>query len=123
MIILKKTKIIGRTVTTVYNDKDNHDDGSLALAKLDSSEIVLISEEHAKRLGIKRDTIEESFIHEIVHHINFSLGFNNENREEYVLPFSAVLYQVIKQIIKAQKSLKKDVFCDTIQKGKRGILK
>jgi hypothetical protein len=108
MIIPKKIQLAGREIDILFDDNENFAEGTFGRAKINRSEIVLMSE----NLGVKRDVIEQILIHERMHHINFILGFQNEDREEYVTPASELLYQAITQLYGKNLKIKKK--CDTI---------
>lgn len=53
----------------------------------------------SNRLGLCQETIEMTFIHEVVHCILFLLGETEMNQDEkFVTQFSNLLYQFIKQV-------------------------
>lgn len=96
MRIPTKFKLLGRTINVVYRSTLINDEGMLGRAKYDDGLIILQSDE--KGMPIPQDLLEESFFHELIHHI-FSIAGDSRfdppltKREFLVERVSGLLHQ------------------------------
>ncbi len=90
----EKIQIAGRDIKILYDRKRCRQEMYNGVCFPDSSEIIL-----DENLEIEKKNVV--FLHEVLHHINSILdkGETDVDKEEYIKPFSELLYQVIKQII------------------------
>lgn len=96
-IIPKKFKIYGRTITVEYVDDLLYDDDYHGLANYRKGKIIL--QTPSKQVPISDETLEATFLHELMHHVLYATSDNREDilfkDEELVERISGVLHQVI----------------------------
>lgn len=97
MKIPNKLNIMGRTYRVEYDEKglsDNDDVG-----KYDEQAGVIYISKGFKELPRCMDSVEQNFLHEVVHGMCWQLGYNQlYNDEKFVEQFSGLLHQIIPQL-------------------------
>lgn len=99
MNIPKTIQIIGREIKIEYDENIMRDDDNIGLAKIREGKILLVPI-GTKTTNVTKESIEVTFIHELLHYILHSTRYYKlHSDEDFVSRISEVLYQVIKQII------------------------
>lgn len=86
MKIPKQFNLAGHLWKVEYMDA--HDSTDLGLTISDAQIIKL-------KKGLNKQTEGQTFIHELVHAIKFTMGFREEHNEQEVEAFSQLLYQYL----------------------------
>ena len=94
MKIPKSLQLGGRTIKVEYNDKVRHSDSAVGLAifRLHKIELQPTTKEHP----IIKSELEQTYCHELVHWILYSMGKHELTRdEEFVDLFGTFLHQAL----------------------------
>ena len=93
MKIPKSFKLMGLKITVEFKDDLASEEGFDGLAKYITQEILL--QPSLKGRIIPNEGIEQSFIHELVHHILHSMESKLRSDESFVNLFASLLHQAL----------------------------
>lgn len=101
MKIPASLKLMGQTIDVVFDDSIYRNQDYEGYASYRSNKIVLQTD--GKQVALKPSQIEQTFLHELVHHISYHAGaaVNHElkkslhQNEEFVDLFSHLLHQAL----------------------------
>jgi hypothetical protein len=97
MKIPKKIQIAGRTYDIEYDKSLNQSTLSWATIHPDKQKIIMQSNVDGNERS--KESVEISFLHEVIHGVSKAMGRNDLYRDEaYTEQMSELLYQVINQI-------------------------
>jgi len=82
---------IGGIDYSIRNDCDEYLDGAKIMG-----EINLVTQTISIDSKLKKQRKEQVLVHEIVHGLLYEMGNEDWNNEEFVNPFSNILYQLLK---------------------------
>lgn len=101
MKIPKKFKLMGQTIEVSFDDSIYRDRDYEGYASYRKNKIVMQSDGH--QVPLKPEQIEQTFLHELVHHISYHAGsaINHElkqglhQNEDFVDLFAHLLHQAL----------------------------
>ncbi len=97
MKIPKTIQIAGKTIEVIFDDKLCDEINCWGQSRFNVGEILI--QKKSDSIDRKKDHIEQTFIHEIVHWICEVLHHDELRKDErFTSQFSELLYQVIKQL-------------------------
>lgn len=92
--IPKSFKLMGRTFTVEYTPKLNYTDGATGMAYHRSRRIGLLP--NTPEYPRSKEDIEQTFLHELTHHILHAMGETKLNdNEKFVDMFAGFLHQAL----------------------------
>jgi predicted SprT family Zn-dependent metalloprotease len=95
MKIPNELQLMGLKIKTKIHDHIIIENNTIGEAHFNTHTIYLVSE----RVGVAKEAIELTYIHELVHFILYMLGKNDLNQnEEFITTFSNLLHQAIIQL-------------------------